>query len=48
MQSIERFQEVVRSAALLELWAHAWVLGPDEASEVVKGTIKVLEKEEVL
>lgn len=49
MQRIEKFQEVARSAALLELWAQAWVLGSEEeAQSVVKITVKILEKEEVL
>ena len=48
MQGIEEVEELSRSAALLELWAHAWSLGPEEASTVVESTIKVLEKEEVL
>ena len=49
MQSIEKVQELARSAALLELWAHAWSLGPEEeAHEVIESTIKVLEKEEAL
>ena len=48
MQSIEKVTELSRSAALLELWAHAWELGPEEASIVVESTIEVLEKEEVL
>ena len=48
MQSIESFEELSRSAALLELWAHAWELGPEEASTVVESTLKILEKEEVL
>ena len=48
MNRIEEVQELARSAALLELWAHAWELGPEEASIVVESTIEVLEKEEVL
>lgn len=48
MQSIEKVQELARSAALLELWAHAWSLGPEEASEFVKSTIEILKKEEAL
>lgn len=49
MQSIEKIQEVSRSAALLELWAHAWSLGSDEeAREVMENAIEILEKEEVL
>lgn len=38
-------KELARSAALLELWAHAWRLVPDEASAVVKSTVEILEKE---
>ena len=49
MQSIEKVTELARSAALLELWAHAWSLGPeDETRAVMKSTIAVLEKEEAL
>ena len=48
MQSIEKVKELARSAALIELWACAWRLGPDEASIVVESTLNVLEKEEVL
>lgn len=48
MQSIEDVKEVSRSAALLELWAQAWSLDPEEARVIMKSTIKVLEKEEVL
>ena len=49
MQRIEKVQELARSAALLELWAHAWSLGQEEeAREVMKSTLTVLEKEEVL
>lgn len=45
---IEEVKELSRSAALLELWAHAWELDPEEASEVIESTIKVLENEEEL
>ena len=45
----EEVQELARSAALLELWAQAWELVSDEeAREVMKNTINILEKEEVL
>ena len=49
MKSIKKVQELARSAALLELWAHAWSLGSEEEErEVMKSTIKILEEEEVL
>ena len=49
MQSIEKVQELARSAALLELWAHALSLGTEEETrEFMKSTLNVLEEEEAL
>ena len=39
---MENITEQNKSASLLEVWAQAWALGEDEASECVKSTLAAM------
>ena len=39
---MEKITEQNKSAALLEVWAQAWLLGEEEASAAVRGTLAAM------